>query len=140
MLVVDSIVPGSHAEHLLEPGDVLIKVEGRVVTHFLTLEDILDSAVNKAVVLEVERGGQPVRVTVQVKLVDRQHQRLITNLLVVLSTTCSLPAWLLSSAACLRILGAFVQPIVADMSNQDSSQPSKYNHISCPEAGQFCAE
>ncbi|KAL3161157.1 hypothetical protein ABBQ38_009528 [Trebouxia sp. C0009 RCD-2024] len=67
MLVVDSIVPGSHAEHLLEPGDVLIKVEGRVVTHFLTLEDILDSAVNKAVVLEVERGGQPVRVTVQVQ-------------------------------------------------------------------------
>lgn len=94
MLVVDSIVPGSHAgkdehpltlfrtctvrslvksppqllhaEHLLEPGDVVTRVEGRVVTHFLTLEDILDSAVGKAVALDLERGGQPVHATVQV--------------------------------------------------------------------------
>lgn len=67
MLVVDSIVPGSHAEQLLEPGDVVTRVEGRVVTHFLTLEDILDSAVGKSVALDVERGGQPVHVTVQVQ-------------------------------------------------------------------------
>ena len=66
MLVVDSIVPGSAAEHLLEPGDVVTRVEGRVVTHFLTLEDILDSAVGKSVTLDLERGGQPVHATVQV--------------------------------------------------------------------------
>lgn len=90
MLVVDSIVPGSHAEQLLEPGDVVIQVEGRVVTHFLTLEDILDSAVNKCVVLDVERGGQPVRATVQVKLVCcPQHRHLITLLIAVSSLTCT---------------------------------------------------
>ena len=98
MLVVDSIVPGSHAgkdehlltlmrlgtahlllksqprsfhaEHLLEPGDVVTRVEGRVVTHFLTLEDILDSAVGKSVALDLERGGQPVHATVQVQLLS----------------------------------------------------------------------
>ena len=68
MLVVDSIVPGSAAEHLLEPGDVVTRVEGRVITHFLTLEDILDSAVGKSVALDLERGGQPVHATVQVQL------------------------------------------------------------------------
>lgn len=68
MLVVDSIVPGSPAEHLLEPGDVVTRVEGRVVTHFLTLEDILDSAVGSSVALDLERGGQPIHATVQVEL------------------------------------------------------------------------
>lgn len=66
MLVVDSIVPGSYAENLLEPGDVVTQVEGKVLTHFLALEDILDSAVGRSVTLDVERGGQPIHVAVQV--------------------------------------------------------------------------
>ena len=66
MLVVDSIVPGSFAESLLEPGDIATKVEGRVVTHFLDLEDILDSSVGTSVTLHVERGGQPLQATVEV--------------------------------------------------------------------------
>ena len=70
MLVVDSIVPGSLAESLLEPGDIITKVEGRVVTHFLDLEDILDSSVGASVTLHVERGGQPLRATIEVCLVS----------------------------------------------------------------------
>ena len=66
MLVVDSIVPGSYAENLLEPGDVVTQVEGKVLTHFLALEDILDSAVGRSVTLDVERGGQPIHLAVQV--------------------------------------------------------------------------
>ena len=68
MLVVDNIVPGSFAENLLEPGDVVVKVEGKVVTHFLTLEDILDASVGESVTLHLERGGQAVQATVQVQL------------------------------------------------------------------------
>lgn len=74
MLVVDSIVPGSHAEQLLEPGDVVTRVEGRVVTHFLTLEDILDSAVGTSVALDIERGGQPIHATVQVNHLCLYHE------------------------------------------------------------------
>ena len=68
MLVVDSIVPDSCAEGLLEPGDVVIRVHGRVVTHFMTLESILDDAVGSSVSLSLERGGRPVQVNVQVML------------------------------------------------------------------------
>jgi S1-C subfamily serine protease len=68
MLVVDSIVPGSFAEGLLEPGDVITRVEGKVVTHFLALEDTLDSSVGATVTLNVERGGQPLQATIKVCL------------------------------------------------------------------------
>ena len=78
MLVVDSIVPGSHAEQLLEPGDVVTRVEGRVVTHFLTLEDILDSAVGKSVALDLERGGQPIHATVQVQHIWYLYNRFLS--------------------------------------------------------------
>ncbi|KAL0022065.1 hypothetical protein WJX79_000023 [Trebouxia sp. C0005] len=67
MLVVDSIVPGSFAESLLEPGDIIIQVESKVVTHFLALEDILDSSVGATVTLNVERGGRPLQATIKVQ-------------------------------------------------------------------------
>ena len=66
MLVVDSIVPGSFAEGLLEPGDIITQVQGKVVTHFLDLEDTLDSSVGATVTLNVERGGQPLQATIKV--------------------------------------------------------------------------
>ena len=68
MLVVDSIVPGGCAEGLLEPGDVVIRVQDRVVTYFLTLEGMLDDAVGSSVSLVVERGGIAVQVTLTVIL------------------------------------------------------------------------
>ena len=70
MLVVDSIVPGSFAEGLLEPGDIVTKVDGRVMTHFLALEETLDSRVGEAVSLDLERGGKPLEAQVQVLLID----------------------------------------------------------------------
>ena len=63
---MDSTVPGSFAEGLLEPGDIVTKVEGRVVTHFLALEDILDSSVGGTVSLELERGGKAFQANVKV--------------------------------------------------------------------------
>ncbi len=66
MLVVDSIVPGGPADGHLEPGDALIKLNGRVVCHFLPMEALLDDHVGRNVTVEVERGG--VHVTVELKV------------------------------------------------------------------------
>ena len=58
MLVVDSVVPGGPADGALEPGDVLARLQGRVIVHFLPMEALLDSHVSQHVTVEVERGGQ----------------------------------------------------------------------------------
>ncbi|XP_057831090.2 protease Do-like 7 [Cryptomeria japonica] len=67
MLVVDSVVPGGPAHKHLEPGDVLVRVNGEVVTQFLALEMLLDDGVGNSIDLELERGGIPVKVTLQVQ-------------------------------------------------------------------------
>ncbi|KAL2612339.1 hypothetical protein R1flu_024031 [Riccia fluitans] len=67
MLVVDSVVPGGPAHSHLEPGDVLVRVNGEVVTQFLKLEILLDDSVGKDFELEVERGGSTVKVVLQVQ-------------------------------------------------------------------------
>ncbi len=66
MLVVESVVPRSPADGVIEPGDVLVRVDGQVVTHFLHLEELLDAAVGGTVALEVERGGVTVSASIDV--------------------------------------------------------------------------
>ncbi|KAH7682677.1 HtrA2 peptidase protein [Dioscorea alata] len=67
MLVVDSVVPGGPAYKLLEPGDVLVRVNGGVVTQFLKLETILDDSVGREIALEIERGGALMAVKLMVQ-------------------------------------------------------------------------
>ncbi|KAG5416578.1 hypothetical protein IGI04_004145 [Brassica rapa subsp. trilocularis] len=67
MLVVDSVVPNGPADKHLEPGDVLIRVNGTVLTQFLNLENLIDDGVGQIVELEIERGGQPITVSVSVQ-------------------------------------------------------------------------
>lgn len=67
MLVVDSVVPGGPAYRHLEPGDILVRANGEVVTQFLRLETVLDDNVGKSINLEVERGGQTVYTTLLVQ-------------------------------------------------------------------------
>ena len=57
MLVVKEVQPGSPAEGVLEPGDVLVRIDGHHVTEFLALESLLDDSVGKSVKVEVQRGG-----------------------------------------------------------------------------------
>ncbi|KAL5076869.1 hypothetical protein RYX36_015853 [Vicia faba] len=57
MLVVESAVPGGPGYKHLEPGDVLVRVNGEVITQFLKLETILDDSVNSNIELQIERGG-----------------------------------------------------------------------------------
>ncbi|XP_057796551.1 protease Do-like 7 [Salvia miltiorrhiza] len=67
MLVVDSVVPGGPAHKHLEPGDVLIRLNGEVSTRFLKMETLLDDNVNNKIELEIERGGEALSVELRVE-------------------------------------------------------------------------
>lgn len=65
MLVVDQVIPGGPAFSKLEPGDILVKVNGELVTSFNNLESILDSNADVDIVFDIERGGTPMAVTIK---------------------------------------------------------------------------
>jgi pro-apoptotic serine protease NMA111 len=67
MLVVSEVQPGSETEGALQPGDILVRVNGRLVTTFEPLADVLDESVGETVVLQVQRGGQVLEKTVRVQ-------------------------------------------------------------------------
>uniref|UniRef100_A0A0D9VK47 PDZ domain-containing protein n=1 Tax=Leersia perrieri TaxID=77586 RepID=A0A0D9VK47_9ORYZ len=67
MLVVDSVVPEGPAHKFLEPGDVLVRMNGEVVTQFLTMETLLDDSVGREIDLLIERGGTPLTVKLEVE-------------------------------------------------------------------------
>jgi pro-apoptotic serine protease NMA111 len=60
MLVVTEVLPGSSSENVLQPGDILVRVNGHYVTQFEPLEELLDDSVGQKVEVELERGGKPV--------------------------------------------------------------------------------
>ena len=74
MLVVDSVVTGGPADGLLEPGDVLARLQGRVIAHFLPMEALLDNHVGQQVTLEVERGGQLLTHSILVRAAGTRHR------------------------------------------------------------------
>jgi S1-C subfamily serine protease len=67
MLVVSEAVPGGPGDGVLQPGDVLVRVQGRLVTDFLPLEIAVDDAVGGEIQLDLERGGEPLSVRVRVE-------------------------------------------------------------------------
>jgi len=66
MLVVNEVLPGSPSAAVLQAGDVLVRLNGRYVTQFEALEEVLDSTVGGTVNLEFERGGKPLSAKLQV--------------------------------------------------------------------------
>jgi len=66
MVVVNEVVPGGPADGILEPGDVVVRIDGGRVGGFLDLETVFDVSVGKSVVLEVERGGEPLSLEMEV--------------------------------------------------------------------------
>lgn len=66
MLVVREVVPGGPAEGRLSVGDVIVRVDGRLTNAFLPIESVLDDRVGGAVVFDLERGGVPMRVEIEV--------------------------------------------------------------------------
>jgi S1-C subfamily serine protease len=66
MLVVNEVLPGGPADGTLQPGDVLVRVNGKLVSEFEPLEQVTDDGVGSTVELELERGGKPVSATLNV--------------------------------------------------------------------------
>ncbi len=58
MLVVNDVLPGSRSSGVLQPGDILVRLNGKLVTQFEPLEDVLDSSVGGQVRIQLERGGK----------------------------------------------------------------------------------
>ncbi len=58
MLVVNEVQPGGPGDAVLQPGDVLIRVNGNFVSEFEPLSAVLDDSVGKEIELELERGGK----------------------------------------------------------------------------------
>ncbi len=57
MLTVSQVIPGSPADGKLEPGDILVRMNGDLITEFVPLAAILDSSVGSSIAIEIERGG-----------------------------------------------------------------------------------
>jgi hypothetical protein len=57
LLVVDQVLPGGPSYDYLEPGDLIIRLNGHLVTKFLLFESILDDSVDENIHIEVQRGG-----------------------------------------------------------------------------------
>ena len=67
MLTVSSAVPGGPGASFLEPGDILLRINGEAVTVFSELEGVLDSNVGKWMSFEVMRGGVLIKQEVEVQ-------------------------------------------------------------------------
>ena len=66
MLVVEQVIPNSPADGMLEPGDILVEVDGKLTAEFVPLEAVLDAAVGRDVKVVVERGGERIEHTLPV--------------------------------------------------------------------------
>ena len=60
MLTVEQVIPGSPAAGKLSPGDILLRVNGQLVTEFVPLAGLFDANVGSSVEVEVERGGNSI--------------------------------------------------------------------------------
>jgi S1-C subfamily serine protease len=60
MLTVGNVIPDSSAAGKLAPGDILVGVNGELITEFVPLEAILDANVGQEIEIAVERGGKHV--------------------------------------------------------------------------------
>ena len=67
-MVVCDVIPSGPSDGALEPGDVLLSVDGAEIVHFLPLEAALDDAVGRSVRVVVDRGGE--RIVVEVAVQD----------------------------------------------------------------------
>ena len=66
MLVVAEVQPGSPTFGVLQPGDILLRVNGEYVTQFEPLDAVLDASVGGNIEVQMSRGGKVVRATLPV--------------------------------------------------------------------------
>ena len=58
MLTVEQVIPKSPADGKLAPGDILLRINGELVTEFVPLATLLDNNVGNEITIELERGGR----------------------------------------------------------------------------------
>ncbi|HHO54697.1 MAG TPA: hypothetical protein ENK18_28455, partial [Deltaproteobacteria bacterium] len=66
MLVVDEVVPSGPGDGKLRPGDILARLDGEIVTEFVSLEVALDSSVGRSLTVEIVRGGEELELDLEV--------------------------------------------------------------------------
>lgn len=66
MIVVREVVPGGPADGNLQVGDLVVGIDGTPVDSFLPIESAIDDRVGRSVVFDLERGGEPIQVEVEV--------------------------------------------------------------------------
>jgi S1-C subfamily serine protease len=66
MLVIKSVLPEGPADSILEEGDVILKVNGKLVTKFSQITKFLDCNVLKDISMTVQRWDKEIEVTVVV--------------------------------------------------------------------------
>jgi len=66
MLTVSQVIPESPAAGKIEPGDILVRINGELIIEFIPLAAILDGRVGEDVTIEIERGGRTIRHKFQV--------------------------------------------------------------------------
>lgn len=64
MLVVSQVQPQGAADGKLEPGDILVSINGKPVSRFPALEEAMDSGVGDILQLNIERGDESLSVDV----------------------------------------------------------------------------
>lgn len=58
MLVAEVVLPKGPADTQVEEGDLLIKVNGELLTQFVRLDAILDDSVDDKITMVIQRGGE----------------------------------------------------------------------------------
>jgi len=49
MLAVEQVLPKGPADGLLEPGDILVEINGTLIARFIDMEEIFDSSVGSPI-------------------------------------------------------------------------------------------
>ncbi len=73
MLAVAEVVPGGPGASELQSGDILVRVNGNLVSEFVPLESVLDDSVGETVVLDIQRGGRERTIELEVRGPARDH-------------------------------------------------------------------
>jgi hypothetical protein len=66
MLVAEVVLPKGPADSRIEEGDLLIKVNGELLTQFIRLDSVLDDNVGGKVSMLLQRGGEDISIELEI--------------------------------------------------------------------------
>jgi S1-C subfamily serine protease len=76
VIQIESLIPRSSSEKLLKQGDIIYKLEEKLLNDNLYLFDaLLDKNVGQTVAVEIFRSGQPLRIEVHVEDIEKKKIR-----------------------------------------------------------------